>query len=84
MFFITGASPNEVFFQRYYPFDEFLYRDVENIVNTKPGMVFFSTAYYGSSHLAEHAYTDSSENPNIPNTITILQDMAKIGKGQFF
>ncbi len=85
VFFITGAAPSDRFFPTYYPLDEYLYRDIENIVNIKPERTFFSTAYYGTNHLTEYTYDSyGSEGPNIPNVITILQNMANIGKGQFF
>ena len=83
VFFITGASPSHLPFRRY-PLYEYTYKEVESIANIKPGMIFFSTAYYGANHLAKHTYADGSENLTIPNIMTILQTMADAGRGRFF
>ena len=84
VFFITGASPSNRVFTRHYPLREYTYQVVQNVVNIKPGMIFFSTAYYGTSHLARHTYENGNENLIIPNITTILQTMANAGRGRFF
>ena len=84
VFFITGASPSHNTNSEYYPLHEYTYEEVQRIVNIKPGMISFSTAYYGENHLAKHTHADGSENLTIPNIITILQDMADVGRGRLF
>ena len=82
VFFIAGESPRG--HQERYPFDQYIYKEVEDIVSLKPERVFLSTGYYGWNHLLEHTYIDGSENPNVPNVTGILQYMASLGNGQFF
>ena len=84
VFFISGASTNERALQNRFSFDEYLFPEVEDIVNLKPGRVFFSTAYYGWGHRFGHTYENGRANPDILNVTEILQEMADVGNGQFF
>ena len=78
VFFISGMSPTDAQHERW-PFEDYDHRILNEIVNIKPGRVFFFTAYYGWHHEGQHRLGHGGRNPDFPTVIEILEEMANIG-----